>query len=83
MLLHPLAAEIAVFSFDGQRAKSVASHGNATSPTGLPSSSGSEPGIDAKRLNLVRLRVGDEASMQVLAGTRGLRQERSKLAGRA
>ena len=42
-----------------------------------------ESGIDAKRFNLVRLRVGDEASMQMLSGARGLGQERRKLAGRA
>jgi hypothetical protein len=42
-----------------------------------------EPGVDATRFNLVRLRVGDEASVQVLAGARSLREERRKLAGRA
>ena len=30
-----------------------------------------EPGVDAKRFDLVRLRVGDEASVQVLGGRRG------------
>jgi hypothetical protein len=110
VLLHLLAAEIAVFSFDVQRLTSVAGHGNANQSDGIivlirigacdardgyghiggrtvkrafchrygyfPTDRAlclQEPGIDAKSFNLVRLRVGDEASVQVLTGAGGLR----------
>jgi hypothetical protein len=42
-----------------------------------------KPRIDAKRFDLARFRIGDEASVQVLGGAGRLRQHGRKLARRA